>query len=191
MLKMILSDLTILDFSFILFSSCKKDENQITIPEFTFAKVGNTSVFMLESNFDGKISRDTIMRKYESMLENNVWKVLDLIAPNDIRFEYVSKTEYSWMDDPSGKNTFPIINSTSKVNDIYTFLYDGDTIYNKVIAVEEKVVVPAGTFECYKTISYFNSTVGSFYVNGKYGLIKYYEAYGSGYVKLELISKNF
>jgi len=185
--------------SILIFSSCKKEDSN-TPPstsgtEFTFAKAGNSVMYSAEFSFAGNVTKDTLERKYDAMIGNNIWRILDTKSdPQDTSYEYVSSAEYAEVDDATGANKATFVKSNAKVNDVYITLNGADTTYRTIVSLSENISVIAGTFECIKLTEYTSDAptdISTIWISKKYGFVKYFTGDATDYMKLELMSKNF
>jgi hypothetical protein len=165
---------------------------------FTFAKVGNKWTFKVTSDSHTSDMTQEIIKD----MGNHIYKVETIYQGASFGtvylFWYVNGEEMSFNTDSSGLHKNFLFNSSSEVNKTYMsiveyspFLQSGDTVYAKILSLDESVTVPAGTFSCIK-IQVWGGVTSSMpesmvYFNRKVGQIKQ----TSESMTLELKYKNF
>lgn len=171
-------------FSALAFTSCKKDETT-TDPTptpsgttFTFAAVGHQWIM---SNDSAGVDLGNDTTKIIAAAGANRWEM------SDGSIMYCSSNEFGFTEDTL---TMIICKADAKVNDQYTInIAPGYTAIAKVVAVDQSVVVPAGTFSCFKVdLSFMGQVMGTYYISRKYGMIKTTDLEG---FTSKLVSKNF
>jgi hypothetical protein len=165
---------------------------------FTFAKLGNKWTFKVTS--DNHISDMT--QEIVKDMGNHIYKVETIYQGASFGtvylFWYVNGEEISFNTDSTGLSKNFLFDSSTEVNKTYMsiieyspFMQRGDTVYAKILSLDESVTVPAGTFSCIK-IQVWGGTTSSMpesmvYFNRKVGQIKQ----TSAQMNLELKYKNF
>lgn len=192
--------LILLALSILVFNGC---EDKTTDPptvdnNFTFAKVGNKWTYKVTSESHISDMTQEIIKD----MGNHIYKVETIYQGASFGtvylFWYVNGEEISFNTDSTGLSKNFLFNNSTEVNKTYMsiieyspFMQRGDTVYAKILSLDESVTVPAGTFSCIK-IQVWGGTTSSMpesmvYFNRKVGQIKQ----TSAQMNLELKLKNF
>lgn len=192
--------LILLALSILVFNGC---EDKTTDPpavdnNFTFAKVGNKWTYKVTSESHISDMTQEIIKD----MGNHIYKVETIYQGASFGtvylFWYVNGEEISFNSDSTGISKNFMFDSSTEVNKTYMsiveyspFLQRGDTVYAKILSLDESVTVPAGTFSCIK-IQVWGGTTSSMsesmvYFNRKVGQIKQ----TSAQMNLELKLNNF
>jgi hypothetical protein len=177
--------------------SCNKDDDENNEPAgSTILKVGNTWVYEMNVSTSGITMTGEFTYEVMEKMDNGTYKVT--LTTEITGMPSQTETEY-WTEDDVfdiGKDL-----SSLKVGDTWDETEDGITYTSTVMAVNENVTVPAGTFACtkLKSTQSDDDTEGFSYFNVDYGMIKTEatiteEDEGVVYtvdMVLELKSKNF
>lgn len=150
--------------------SCNKDDDEKNEPEDSgYLKVGNTWVYDLDVTTAGFSMAGEFTYEVLEEMADGTFKVTETMEiPN---FPAQPDTLY-WTDD----DVFGIGHDMSNVSvgDSWDETEDGVTYTTTVMAMNEDVTVPAGTFVCtkLKSTQSDDDTEGFAYYNEDYGMIK-------------------
>ena len=125
-------------------AGCSKNEidKSVILP----LKIGNYWVYKVTNTIDGKVETDTLKVARDTLIKGEKWFIVNHTSEHSFVLILQNKSDGLHMVDYY--NTPHIFLKYKAIpGEVFTPRKEKDSV--KVISINEKVVVPAGTFECY------------------------------------------